>query len=101
MRLLQTEYLLKGVYLGLILFAALHLAGVPAGAETTNALLRVNVATLAGLVAALAVASLLRIRESLRLGAKPLTFVFFLLLENPTLAYLGILGGTLGGIYLL
>jgi tetratricopeptide (TPR) repeat protein len=101
MRLLQTEYLLKGVYLGLILFAALHLAGVPAGAETTGALLRVNVATLAGLVAALAVASLLRIRESLRLGAKPLTFVFFLLLENPTLAYLGILGGTLGGIYLL
>jgi tetratricopeptide (TPR) repeat protein len=101
MRLLQTEYLLKGVYLGLILFAALHLAGVPAGADTVNALLRVNLATLAGLVAALFLASLLRIRESLRLGAKPLTFVFFLLLENPTLAYFGILGGTLGGIYLL
>ena len=105
MRLLQTEYLLKGVYLGLVLFAALHLASIPPGSESgstvLNALLRVNLATLAGLLVALLLASILRFRESLRLGARPLTFLFFLLLENPTLAYFGILGGTLGGIYLL
>jgi hypothetical protein len=105
MRLLQTEYLLKGIYLGLVLIAALHLASIPPDSDNStlvfDALLRVNLGTLVGLVVGLLLAALLRLRDSLRLRSQPITFLLFLLLENPTLAYLGILGGTLGGVYLM
>ena len=51
MRLLQSEYLLKGVYLGLVLIAALYLAAIPDTPENASLLqqgfLRVNLATLA------------------------------------------------------
>jgi tetratricopeptide (TPR) repeat protein len=103
MRLLQTEYLLKGVYLGLVLFAALAVGTIPpdSGALANEGLLRVNLSALAGFGLALLVAAALRFREALRARGRLVAFVLFLLLESPTLVYLGILGGTAFGLYLL
>ncbi|HEY7313935.1 MAG TPA: tetratricopeptide repeat protein [Gemmataceae bacterium] len=97
MRFLQTEYLLKGVYLGLVLYAALQQAA--AGAYAWTALARVNLLALGGLVLALLLAGLAKLREGYRVRGRLLIFTLFLLLESPTLVYAGILGGTLGGIY--
>jgi tetratricopeptide (TPR) repeat protein len=101
MRWLQTEYLLKGAYLGLVLYAALELAHLPDAASAWRALAVVNLATLGGLLVALTVAALLKLREGYRVRGRLLVFVFFLLLESPTLVYAGILGGTALGIFLL
>src|SRR5262245_930252 len=103
MRVLPTEYLLKGVYLGLVLFAALHLGTIKpeADAQLLNALLRVNLTALAGLGLALLIAAVLRFKDALRAHGRLLAFLLFLLLESPTLTYLGILGGTFAGVYLL
>ncbi|HTU93220.1 MAG TPA: hypothetical protein VMF69_24280, partial [Gemmataceae bacterium] len=96
MRWLQTEYLLKGVYLGLVLYAALQQAATPQFAW--DALGRVNLVALSGLVLALIVAGLAKAREGYRVRGRLLIFTLFLLLESPTLVYAGILGGTLAGI---
>lgn len=105
MRLVPTEYLLKGVYLGLILFAALVLAAIPVGEDTSSllhqGLLRVNLATLIGFVLALSIAAVLRFRDALRARGRMVAFILFLLLESPTLTYIGILGGTLVGLFLM
>jgi tetratricopeptide (TPR) repeat protein len=96
MRWLQTEYLLKGVYLGLVLYAALQQAASPEYAW--YALARVNLLALGGLVLALLLAGLAKVREGYRVHGRLLIFALFLLLESPTLVYAGILGGTFGGI---
>jgi tetratricopeptide (TPR) repeat protein len=96
MRWLQSEYLLKGVYLGLVLYAALQQAATPE--RGWEALTRVNLLALGGLVLALVVAGLLKVREGYRVRGRLLIFTLFLLLESPTLVYAGILGGMLGGI---
>jgi tetratricopeptide (TPR) repeat protein len=119
MRFLQTEYLIKGGYLGLVLFAALLVGTiqpetrtavaeeVPGAADSQawtplvrQALLTINLATLGGLTLALLLAGLVRLREGFRVRGRLVPFVLFLLLESPTLAYVGILGGTLTGLYL-
>jgi tetratricopeptide (TPR) repeat protein len=99
MRWLQTEYILKGVYLGLVLFAALQ-AGTAAGSPW-EALGKVNLAALAGLTLALVLAALAKLREGYRVRGRFLIFLLFLLLESPTLVYAGILGGTLAGVWLV
>jgi tetratricopeptide (TPR) repeat protein len=102
---MQTEYLLKGIYLGLVLLAALHLATIPTGNEAADlvrqGLWRVNGATLVGFALALIVAAALRFREALRARGRLVAFILFLLLESPTLTYCGIIGGTIAGIWLL
>lgn len=60
---------------------------------------RVNLLALGGLVLALLLAGLAKLREGYRVRGRLLIFTLFLLLESPTLVYAGILGGTLGGIY--
>ena len=94
MRWLQPEYFLKGIYLGLLLFVAMqqpegHAAGL------------VPLCALAGLAFALAVAAVVKLREGFRPQGRPVGFLLFLLLESPLLVYLGILGGTAVGAYLL
>jgi tetratricopeptide (TPR) repeat protein len=96
MRFLQTEYLLKGIYLGLVLYAALQQAATPD--HGWDALARVNLLALGGLLLALVIAGLAKMREGYRIRGRLLIFALFLLLESPTLVYAGILGGTLGGI---
>src|SRR5262249_22472059 len=100
MRVLQTEYLLKGLYLGLLLFAGLVVGSIEAVGPAREALVRINLGTLGGLAAALAVAALLRLREGFRVKGRLVAFILFLLLESPLLAYVGILGGTVAGLYL-
>jgi tetratricopeptide (TPR) repeat protein len=94
-----TEYLLKGVFFGLVLYAALQAAALPQP-QAWNCLLRTNLLLLGGLLIALLLAGLLKIREGFRVRGRLLAFVFFLLLESPTLAYLGILAGAVSGIQL-
>src|SRR5690242_7833613 len=97
MRWLQSEYLLKGVYLGLLLYASLQQAAATPE-QGWDALARVDLLALAGLVLALVVAGLAKVREGYRVRGRLLIFTLFLLLESTTLVYAGILGGTLGGI---
>ncbi len=103
MRWLQTEYLLKGLYLGLVLYAALQLALIPPDQTELawKCLASVNLLSLAGLGAGLLLAALTKLREGFRVRGRLTAFFLFLLLESPTLAYFGILGGTVGGIYLV
>src|SRR5262249_55070686 len=92
MRWLISEYLLKGVFLGLLTYAALvapdaSAAGIVAGC------------TVGGLVIGLIVAAVLRAREGVRPSGKPLAYVCFLLLESPTAVYAGsIVGLAIGAL---
>jgi tetratricopeptide (TPR) repeat protein len=99
MRWLQTEYLLKGIYLGLVLYAALQQAALPAPAGW-ECLGRSALLTAAGLALALLLAGFLKLREGYKINGRLLAFGLFLLLESPTLAYIGILGGAVAGILL-
>jgi tetratricopeptide (TPR) repeat protein len=99
MRWQQSEYILKGVYLGLVLYAALQLAATPG--PSAEALVKVNGAALGGLALALGLAALAKLREGYRVRGRLVLFFLFLLLESPTLVYAGILGGTLAGVLML
>jgi tetratricopeptide (TPR) repeat protein len=99
MRWFRTEYLLKGVYLGTLLYAALRL-GEGVG-DPGDALLRANLPAVVGLALALAAATVLKVREGFRPGGRPVVFVMVLLLESPTLVYAGVVVGTLVGAWLL
>lgn len=90
MRWLQSESILKGVFLGLVMFVALQ---EPSWATTGQ----VAVYTLGGLALAVAVAAVLKYREGFRAGGRVPAFLLFLLLENPGLIYIGVVGGTLLG----
>jgi tetratricopeptide (TPR) repeat protein len=97
MRWLQTEYLLKGIYLGLLLDVALRQAEQP----TDWAAPLFAACTLGGLLLALTLAALWKLRLGYRIRGRFGPFLLFLLLESPTLVYAGILGGTLLGALLL
>jgi tetratricopeptide (TPR) repeat protein len=99
MRWFQTEYLLKGVYLGLLLYASLRLG--EATDDPVPLLLRANLPVVGGFVLALMAAAVLKIREGYRPGGKPVVFTLVLLLESPTLVYLGIVVGMLVGAWLV
>jgi tetratricopeptide (TPR) repeat protein len=94
MRWLQTEYMLKGVFLGLLLYVA-----VQKPEWDQNAWLALY--TLAGLVLALGLAAYRKIREGFRVRGRLLSFILFLLLENPLLVYVGVLGGMTAGAFAL
>src|SRR5687767_12104462 len=99
MRLLQTEYILKGIYLGLLLFAALEAAAAPE--PSWQAPLIVTACALGGLAVCLLIAAWLKMREGYRAAGRLPAFVLFLLLESPTLVYAGILLGTAVGAFLV
>jgi tetratricopeptide (TPR) repeat protein len=86
MRWLQTEYILKGLYLGLLLFVALH-------EPDWAAFGLVNLLAFGGLVLFLGIAAFRKMQEGFRAQGKPLAFVLFLLLESPELVYGGVLLG--------
>ncbi|MBI1915974.1 MAG: tetratricopeptide repeat protein [Planctomycetes bacterium] len=99
MRWLQTEYILKGIYLGLLLDVALRQAERPA--TDWSAPLTFAACTLGGLLLALTLAALWKLRQGYRIRGRLAPFILFLLLESPTLVYVGILGGTLLGAWLI
>jgi tetratricopeptide (TPR) repeat protein len=89
---LPSEYLLKGIFLGLLLFAALSAGTDPWAAG------RVGLWLVGGLGVGLTIAAVQKIREGFRIAGRPLTFLLFLLLENPTLVYAGSILGLFAGV---
>src|SRR4029077_9474584 len=69
MRWFQTEYILKGLFLGLILYAGLEEAKAPYP-QHWQMLGYVNLGALAGLAGALLVAALLKLREGYRVRGR-------------------------------
>src|SRR5262249_7843309 len=94
MRWLHTEYILKGTFLGLLLFAALYEPG-------WKQLGIIATLTVGGLAVALGIAAGRKMREGYHAGGQPLPSLLFLILESPVLVYVGILAGmAAGGGYL-
>jgi tetratricopeptide (TPR) repeat protein len=91
MRWQSTEYILKGVFLGLLLFAALQEPDWP-----KTGLIAICLGC--GLAAGLIMAAITWRRRGVRIGGQILAYVLFLLLESPKLIYAGLLGGLIGGI---
>ena len=92
MRWLQTEYILKGIYLGLLVYAALEGAAAPE--PDWWAPVRVTLCSLVGLAVCLGIAGWLKMREGYKTRGQLPAFVLFLLLESPALVYSGVLLGT-------
>src|SRR5438105_1482907 len=82
----QTEFLLKGVYLGLLVMIAFL-------APTWDDLAIIGLFTLAGLALFLGSAAIRKIREGYHVRGRWLGFLIFLLLESPWMVYAGILLG--------
>jgi tetratricopeptide (TPR) repeat protein len=82
----QTEFLLKGLYLGLLVLVAWQ---IPTWPEVG----RVALYTVGGLALCLAVAAWRKFREGYRARGRMLGFLLFLVLENPGLVYAGLVGG--------
>jgi tetratricopeptide (TPR) repeat protein len=91
----RTEFILKGIYLGLLVFIAL--LKPPTWVE----LAYVGLCILGGLVIFVGIAALKKLREGYRPRGRPVAFLLFLLLENPGLVYAGVLSGLVGGAVLL
>lgn len=90
MNWLLTEYLLKGIFLGLLTYAAMQRpdwsqTGILAGFLT------------GGLAIGLVLSFIGWLPRGIRVGGRFLSLLLFLLLESPTLIYAGLIGGLLAG----
>ncbi len=90
MRWLYTEYLLKGIFLGLLVFAALQQpdwakTGILAGF------------LVGGLAIGVLIAFFLWLPKGIKIGGRVGSLILFLILENSSLVYLGLVGGLLAG----
>ena len=86
MRWAKSEYMSKGVFLGLILYVAMQdLTWMATG--------RIALWLTGGLAFGLVLASFLQFKDIKGLGRNPIGFLLFLLLENPFAIYLGVIGG--------
>jgi tetratricopeptide (TPR) repeat protein len=94
MRWQQTEFLLKGVYLGLLVLVGLQAPNLQQGLQTA-------LITLGGLVLCLGIAAAQKLREGYRVRGRLIGFILFLILENPILVYTGLLLGLTLGAYLI
>jgi tetratricopeptide (TPR) repeat protein len=92
MRWLVSEYILKGIFLGLLLFVALQ---EPDWTQTGQ----VALFTAGGLAVFLGIAAWLKLREGYKAQGRAPAFILFLLLESPGLVYAGILLGLAAGAY--
>src|SRR5262245_41258362 len=97
MRWQQAEFILKGIYLGLLLFVALVLRE----RNSWQAIWLVGSCTFGTLALCLGVAGVRKLREGYRIRGRPGAFGLFLLLESPGMVYAGVLLGMLLGAYWL
>ena len=95
MRWIHSEYLLKGVFLGLLLDVALRQAALTE--FHWDAPVRVALCVFGGLILALLIAGYAKVRAGYHVRGRLAPFVLFLLLESPGLVYAGIILGQLGG----
>jgi tetratricopeptide (TPR) repeat protein len=86
MRWDQTEFVLKGIYLGLLLTVALH-------GPTWLQVGIVAAGIVVGLALALAWAAFQRMRSGMSARGHFFAFLLYLLLENPVAVFTGIVGG--------
>jgi tetratricopeptide (TPR) repeat protein len=94
MRWPLSEYVLKGVFLGLLLYAALSAPDAAAAA-------RVGLWLGGGLAVGLLVAAARKLAQGFRPAGRPLTYLLFVLLESPGVIYAGsILGLAIGAFTL-
>jgi tetratricopeptide (TPR) repeat protein len=93
----QTEFLLKGIFLGVLVYVGLQLRE-PSGWADVGYL---TLFMLGGLVLCLGVAAVRKLREGYRVKGRLTAFILFLLLENPGLVYAGVLLGLAGGAFML
>jgi tetratricopeptide (TPR) repeat protein len=89
MRAYLSEYLLKGVFLGLLFYVSL----LDRNWDHTSEL---GLGVAIGLGAAIVLAFVVQIRDAVHLFRKPHTTLLFLLLENPLLIYAGLIFGLAG-----
>lgn len=94
MRWFHSEYILKGIYLGLLFFVALQ---QPDGQGVGLAPL----CALVGLGLGLLVAAVVKLRLGFRPRGRWIGFLLFLLLDSPRLVYAGILAGMAVAAYLI
>jgi tetratricopeptide (TPR) repeat protein len=99
MQLPHREYLLKGLYLGLLVLTGLRASTSDRFGLQTPVL--VTLFSLGGLAVGLGAAGYAKLRQGYRIHGRLPAFLLFLLLESPTLVYAGILFGTMGGAILL
>ncbi len=93
----QTEFILKGVYLGLLLFVGLQLNRATWWLDLGH----IALCTFGGLLLCLGVAAVRKLREGYRIRGRLPAFLLFLLLENPGLVYAGVLLGLGVGAFTL
>jgi hypothetical protein len=91
MRWLQTDYLVKGVFLGLLVYAALV-------APSWQAAGFVGLCLLIGLTAGVALAAVLRFGAGERPRGRPGAFLLLVILESPVPVTAGLLLGLLAGV---
>jgi tetratricopeptide (TPR) repeat protein len=97
MRWQQAEFILKGIYLGLLLFVGLILRE-HSGWEVIG---QIGLTTFVTLAICLGIAGVRKLREGYKVRGRPAAFVLFLLLESPGLVYAGVLLGMLLGAFWL
>ncbi|MFM7149349.1 MAG: tetratricopeptide repeat protein [Gemmataceae bacterium] len=103
MRWVNTEYLLKGIFIGLLIYSALTLGAVPFTPKSRPAIqagvLWFNLSMLIGMILSVVFAVFTRREDLARSRGRFLPFLLFLVLEYPTFIYLGVLLGSLVGLY--
>ncbi|GIW78529.1 MAG: hypothetical protein KatS3mg105_0336 [Gemmatales bacterium] len=92
MHALVAEYVLKGIYLGLILFVAVQ-------EPNWQATGTVALCVFCSFLLFLSVAAIRKLREGYRITGRVAAFVLFLLLESPGMVYSGVMLGTLFGAF--
>ena len=92
MRWAQSEYLLKGVFLGLLLFVALD-------SQSWSETGQVGLYMAGGFGIGLLLAIIRQVRDLPRLLRRPFGFLVFVLLENPLLIYSGVILGLAFGAF--
>jgi tetratricopeptide (TPR) repeat protein len=97
MRWQTAEFVLKGIYLGMLVFVGLAIRQ----RDAWTAIAQVGACTFGTLVLFLGVAALRKLREGYRARGRLGAFVLFLLLQNPGMVYAGVLLGMLLGAYSL
>jgi hypothetical protein len=101
MRWPYVEYVLKGLFLSLVVYAALQIGIEPANGDSVTPLLRFNLPILIGLVLSLTIAAVSKLHEGYQIKGRALFFFILLLLESHSLVYLGVIGGAVVGAFLL
>ena len=97
MRWQPTEFIFKGIYLGVLLAVGLSLRDH----VSWQSIAHLGICTFGTLAIFMAVTAVRKLRDGYRIAGRPDAFVLFLLLDNPGIVYAGVILGMLLGAYSL